>query len=150
MATEVLLMSDVKDLGVAGAVVTVKDGFARNFLFPQNLAEPVTKNALRKLEKLRKEREELSRIQAVEAKAKAGQIEGKSVTIRARVVDGSTHLYGSVSAGDIAAALEAEKVSVDRSQIVLAEPIKETGNFDIVVRLHADVKATVKVWIVEE
>ncbi len=149
MATEVLLMADVKDLGVAGEVVTVKDGYARNFLLPRNLAEPVTKNALRKLEKLRKEREELARIQRAEAAAKAATLEGKSVTIRAKTTDG-TKLYGSVGVADILTALEAEKIVVDRSQINLAETIKELGCFDIKIVLFPGVDATVKVWVVED
>jgi len=148
MAIEVLLMSDVKDLGTAGDVVTVKDGYARNFLLPNNLAEPVTKSALRKLDKLRKEREELSRIRRAEAMTKASQLNGKSITIRAKTTDG-TRLYGSVSAGDIVAALAAEGLAVDKSQIALTDHLKETGTFDVTVNLFTDIDVAIKVWIVE-
>ena len=73
MATEILLLSDVENLGKAGDVVKVADGYARNCLLPQDLAAPVSQHALRRLEKLRKEREELSRIQMAEAKSKAAK-----------------------------------------------------------------------------
>lgn len=149
MATEILLLSDVENLGKAGDVVKVADGYARNYLLPQDLAAPVSQHALRRLEKLRKEREELSRIQKAEAQDKAAKLANASVTLRAKTVDG-TRLYGSVHAADIAAALEKDsKVAVDKSQVALDEPLKETGTFDVTVKLHADVSVTVKVWIVE-
>lgn len=150
MATELLLMSDIDKLGKAGDIVKVADGYARNFLLPKELAMPVTKHAMRRLDKLRKEREELTRIQLAEAKDKAKKLSGASVTLRARVVDG-TRLYGSVSAGEIVEAIEAVmQVALDKSQLELAEPIKETGTFDIPVKLHDEVTSTVRVWIVEE
>lgn len=149
MATEILLLSDVENLGKAGDVVKVADGYARNYLLPNDLAAPVSQHALRRLEKLRKEREELSRIQKTEAQEKASKLANASVTIRAKTVDGS-RLYGSIHAADIAAALEKDcKVSIDKAQLALAEPLKETGTFDIVIKLHADVSVTVKVWVVE-
>jgi large subunit ribosomal protein L9 len=149
MATEILLLSDVESLGKAGDVVKVADGYARNYLLPKDLAAPVSQHALRRLTKLRKEREELSRIQLTEAKDKGAKLANVSVTIRAKTVDG-TRLYGSVNAGDIVAALEeGNKITVDKSQVVLPEPLKETGTFDITIKLHADVAPTIKVWIVE-
>ena len=149
MSTEVLLLSDVEDLGKAGDVVKVADGFARNYLLPKDLAAPVSQHALRRLEKLRKERDELSRIQIAEAKDKASKLANVSVTIRAKTVDG-TRLYGSVAAADIVAALqEGNKLSVDKAQVVLDEPLKETGTFDVAIKLHPEVTSTIKVWIVE-
>ncbi len=149
MSTEVLLMSDVESLGKAGDVVKVANGYARNFLLPRDLAAPVSKQALSRLEKLRKEREELSRIQLAEAKDKAGKLANVSVTIRAKTVDG-TRLYGSIHAADIVAALEeGNKITVDKSQIQLDEPIKDVGTFDVAIKLHADMICTIKVWVVE-
>ena len=149
MSTEILLMSDVESLGKAGDVVKVADGYARNFLLPRDLAAPVSKQALRRLEKLRKEREELSRIQMAEAKDLAGKLANVSVTIRAKTVDG-TRLYGSIQSADIVAALEeGNKITVDKAQVQLAEPLKEVGTFDVAIKLHAEVICTIKVWIVE-
>jgi large subunit ribosomal protein L9 len=149
MSTEILLLSDVEHLGKAGDVVKVADGYARNYLLPKDLAAPVSKHALKRLEKLRKEREELSRIQLAEAKDKASKLKDASVTIRQKTVDG-TRLYGSVHAADIVAAIEdGHKVAVDKTQVLLDEPFKETGTFDVAIKLHPDVTCTVKVWIVE-
>ena len=105
--------------------------------------------ALRKLEKLRKEREELARQRKAEATEKAAKLAGKAVTIRARTTDG-TKLYGSVGVAEIVAALAEEKVDVAASQVQLAEPIKETGDTDVVIKLFPEVEATVKVWVVAE
>ena len=150
MSTELLLLSDVDHLGTAGDVVKVAAGYARNYLLPKDLAAPVSKQALRRLEKLRKEREEISRIQLAEAKEKASKLDNASVTLRAKTVDG-TRLYGSIQAADIVEALETGlKVTVDKSQIVLSDPLKETGTFDVAVKLHPDLTCTVKVWVVEE
>jgi len=149
MATEILLLSDVENLGKAGDVVKVSDGYARNYLLPKDLAAPVSQQALRRLEKLRKEREELSRIQKTEAQDKAGKLANASVTIRAKTVDG-TRLYGSIAAADIVAALtESTKVAIDKAQVDLAEPLKETGTFDVSIKLHPEVICAIKVWIVE-
>jgi len=149
MATEILLLSDVEFLGKAGDVVKVKDGYARNYLLPKDLAAPVSKSALRRLDKLRKEREDLTRIQLAEAKEKAAKLVKMSVTIREKSVDG-TRLYGAVHAADIAKAIETDgKVSLDKSQVILPEPLKELGAFDIEIKLHPDVSCTIKVWVVE-
>ncbi|MEI8353490.1 MAG: 50S ribosomal protein L9 [Lentisphaerota bacterium] len=148
MATEVLLMADVANLGKAGDVVKVADGYARNYLQPQDLAAPVTQASLRRLDKLRKEREELSRIQRAEASTKAGKLKGMVLTITAKTTDGQ-RLYGSVTTSDLAAQMEAKGVCVDRSQIVLAEPIKEIGTYTLDIKLHAEVTATITVSVVE-
>ena len=149
MATELLLLADVEHLGKAGDVVSVADGYARNYLLPQDFAAPVTKNALRRLEKLRKERAELARLQLAEAKEKASKLAGLVLTITAKTVDG-TRLYGSVGTTDILAALEkANKVALDKSQIELADTIKEIGTYDVPVKLHEDVVETIKVDVIE-
>jgi large subunit ribosomal protein L9 len=148
MATEVLLMADVANLGKAGDVVKVADGYARNYLQPQDLAAPVTQASLRRLDKLRKEREELSRIQRAEASTKAGKLKGMVLTITAKTTDGQ-RLYGSVTTSDLATQREAKGVCVDRSQIVLAEPIKEIGTYTLDIKLHAEVTATITVSVVE-
>ena len=149
MSVEVLLLSDVPALGVAGATVKVAEGYARNYLLPRGLAGPVTPATLRRLEKLRKEREELARLQLAEARDKAAKLKGLSVTIRARTTDGQK-LYGSVTAAAILEALQAQSVELDRSQIGLDQPLHEVGQFDVPVKLHPEVALTLKVWIVEE
>ena len=149
MATEMLLMADVPDLGKAGEVVKVSEGYARNYLLPRELAAAVTPASLRRLEKLRKERAELAQIQLAEAHAKAAKLEGASVTIRAKTSNGEK-LYGSISAAEIVDALQAQGVAIDRAQVELAEHLKQTGAFEVPVRLHPEVTVQLKVWIVKE
>jgi large subunit ribosomal protein L9 len=149
MSTEVLLMNDVAHLGQAGAVVRVADGYARNFLFPRKLAAPVSAAALKRLDKIRKEREELDRIQLAEAREKAAKLKDVSLTIRAKTSDGQK-LYGSVDETAIVTALASQGIALDRGQIALDGHIKELGAFDVPLRLHPQVSATVKVWVVEE
>lgn len=149
MSVEVILLSDVEKLGKSGDTVRVADGYARNYLLPKMLAGPVTAATLKRLEKLRKEREELARIRLAEAKAKADKIKNAQITIRAKTTDGSA-LYGSVKVADIVDALASQcGIDVDRSQVRLEQDIKEVGQFDIPVKLHANVTVDIKVWVVE-
>jgi large subunit ribosomal protein L9 len=149
MATEVFLMADVADLGSEGDVVTVADGYARNYLFPKQLGAPVTAATQRRLAKLQRERE-VARAEALaEAKAMASKLSGVSVTIPVKTHDGEK-LYGSVSEVEIAEALKQQGAEIDRHLIVLDEHIKELGVFDVSIKFEADVEASVKVWIVEE
>ena len=147
MSVEVLLLSDVPDLGVAGATVKVAEGYARNYLLPRGLAVPVTPATLRRLEKLRKEREELARLQLAEARDKAAKLKGLSVTIRARTTDGQK-LYGSVTTANIADALAAQGIEIDRRKIILEDSIRALGEYELEVKLHPDVEAKIKVAVV--
>ena len=149
MATEVLLITDVKDLGVEGDVVTVADGFARNYLLPQKLAAPVTEETRRKLAKTKVEREKKREAARATAAVKAAELAKVSVTITVKT-GGEDKMYGSVSAVDIVKALAQQGVELDKQALELDKPIKELGVFDVKVNLHPDVAATVKVWVVEE
>ncbi len=148
MSIEVILLSDVASLGKAGETVRVAPGYARNYLLPRGFAGPVTPATIKRLEKLRKEREELARIQLAEAKAKADKIKNAQVTIRAKTTDGVA-LYGSVKVADIVDALAGQGIDVDRTQVLLEDDIKAVGQFDVPVKLHAEVTVNVKVWVVE-
>jgi large subunit ribosomal protein L9 len=149
MATEVILMDAVKDLGKEGEVVKVKDGYARNFLFPKNLAAPVTEGTRRQLAKLQQERAEAAAKATEVARQTAAKLDGVSVTLTVKTSDGE-HLYGSVGAADIVDALAAQGIDVAREAVVLPEPIKELGVLDVTIRLDAGVEAAIKVWVVEE
>ena len=149
MATEVFLMADVANLGSEGEVVTVADGYARNYLLPKQLAAPVTEATRRRLVKLQGEREDAKLEATADARKLAKKLEGVSVTIPVKTVEGEK-LYGSVGEVEIAAALKQQGFDFDRSQIVLAETIKELGVFEVIIKLQPGVDATVKAWIVEE
>lgn len=149
MATEVLLMNTVPNLGEEGKVVKVADGYARNYLLPQGLAAPVTAGARRRLEKLLKAREAERKATLAGAQAKAAALKDASVTIRAKTSDGEA-LYGSVGVGDIAEAVSALGTAVDRAMVQLEHPIKALGTYDVDVKIHPDVTVAVKVWVVQE
>lgn len=149
MATEILLMADVKDLGAEGDVVKVADGYARNYLFPKNLGAPVTEATRRRLAKLRVEREAKQKAALEAAKKMAARLEGVSCTIPVKTGE-DDRLYGSVTAGNIVEALKEQGVELDKNALVMEHPLKDLGVFDIPVRLHPEVETTVKVWVVEE
>ncbi len=146
---EVILMKSVEGLGTDGDVVRVADGYARNYLIPRGLAEPVTVAARRRWERQRATRaaEEAARLQA--AKDLARRISETSVTIRARA-GAENKLFGSVMPAHIADALKLQGIEVDRHAVDLPEPIRELGVFKVAVKLAPDVEAQVKVWVVEE
>lgn len=150
MSTEVILLQDVDKLGKTGEIVNVAPGYARNFLIPQGVAEPVTEAARRRLAKIRAEREKAEREILRAATELAARLREVSLTIREKVADGDA-LYGSVDAARIAAEIKAQGVDgVEPSMIELAENIKSIGTFDVAVRLHQHVTETVKVWVVAE
>lgn len=146
---EVILKQDIDKIGKSGSVVKVKDGFARNFLFPNNMALPLTSANLKKLEEEKKiKATQLDKARnACEEKKK--RIESLSLTISALVQD-DEKLYGSVTEQEIANALEEEGLQIDKNLIILAEPIKSLGIYEIPVKLHPEVTAKVKVWIVKK
>jgi large subunit ribosomal protein L9 len=146
---EVLLTADVKDLGQVGALVRVAEGYARNYLFPRKLAAPVTDATRRRLVKLQREAEERRKLQADEARALAEKLAAVSVTIPMKAGEGEK-LFGSVTAAMVAEALAAQGFAVDKHAVLLEEPLRELGVFEVKVRLHHEVEATVKVWVVEE
>ncbi|HNQ51421.1 MAG TPA: 50S ribosomal protein L9 [Candidatus Omnitrophota bacterium] len=145
----VILKKDIEGVGKAGAVVKVKDGYARNFLFPRSLALESTPANLKKLEQEQKARSvqsEKLKKSALEIKTR---IEKLSLTLPVLVQE-KEKLYGSISAVEIAKALQDEGVDVDKNLIVLEEPLKALGIFEVPVKLHAEVTATVKLWIVKK
>jgi large subunit ribosomal protein L9 len=149
MATEVLLMRNVEGLGNEGDVVKVADGYARNYLLPGKLAAPVTAGTRRQLEKMQAEREAEAKQKIETARNMANVLQTVSCTIPVKVGEGEK-LFGSVTTGDIAEALRGQSLEIDRHLIALDEPIRELGVYDVPVKLHPEVNAKVKVWVVEE
>jgi large subunit ribosomal protein L9 len=149
MSKEVILMADVQGLGSQGEVVRVAEGYARNFLLPRNLAAPVTDATRRKLEKVRKVREEQDVKELEAAQNLVKSIEQLSCTIPVKSGEGGK-LFGSVTVPDIVSALKAQGVEVDKHQVGLPEPLRELGVFNIPIKVHAKVQATLKIWVVEE
>jgi len=147
MATEVILRQYVEHLGNRGEIVKVADGYARNYLLPRKLALRVTEEAKKLIERERAivEQHELEERKAAQVLADA--LAASPVSIGRRVGEHET-LYGSVTALDIAEALSARQIMVDRRKIVLPEPIKTIGDHVVHVKLHREVPATVTVRVV--
>jgi len=146
---KVILMSDVRHRGKRGEVVEVKPGFARNFLLPQGLALPATVGNIKYFEQQRKKIDARHDSERDAASKAAGELSGARVTIRKRVGETQT-LYGSVTAGEIAHALEAQGFTVDRRRIDLAGGIKTLGEHPVRVELHPEVVAEVTVVVEPE
>ncbi len=141
---KVILADDVRGLGHRGDTVSVKPGYARNFLLPQGVAYEATDANVRRLaEEKRKYDEKMLRDKGVAAEA-AARVEGLTVSISKKAGE-EGQLYGSVTASEIADALAAKNVAVDRRRIELAEPIRRLGSHTVHVRLHRDVVATMTV-----
>jgi large subunit ribosomal protein L9 len=145
---KLLLIRDVEGLGKPGDLVNVSAGYARNFLLPRNLAAEPTDQALRRVEAGKRRAARDVEKRAAEGAAVAKSLENCSVNIRAKAGEGG-HLFGSVSAADVAAALAADGRKVDAAWIQLERPIKEVGIYDVPVVVHGEARAVVKVWVVE-
>ena len=141
---KVVLLERVENLGAIGDVVTVKDGFARNFLQPREKALRATSRNLEKFELDRAAIEARNEKNKAEAQKIADKIDGQTY-VMIRQAGETGLLYGSVAARDVAEAVQAEGGKVERSQIVLHLPIKSLGVHDVPVRLHAEVSAAVKI-----
>ena len=144
---KVLLKADVQDLGVAGEIRNVADGYARNYLIPQGLAVPATEQNIKQAEQ---QAEAAARRQAkveAELQKQAGRIDGMEVRFAANVGE-QDRLYGSITAGDIAEAVsKAVGQEIDRHRVVLEEPIRELGTFQVPIRLGKGATATVNVVV---
>ena len=147
MSIEVILKEHVDHLGRRGEIVKVANGYARNFLFPRKLALAVTAENKRQIERERAKAEAREAEDVQIAQALASRLEAIEIAISRRVGEHDT-LYGSVTSADIAEALAARELGVDRRKIQLAEPLKTLGDHVVPVRLHRDVTADVKVKVV--
>jgi large subunit ribosomal protein L9 len=145
---KLLLIKEVEGLGKPGDLVNVSDGYARNYLFPRNLAAEPTPQALQRVEAERKKGQREAEKLRAEGEAVAKSLENCSVNIPAKAGEGG-HLFGSVSAADIAKALAADGRKVDEKWLQLERPIKELGIYDVPVVVHGEARVTVKVWVVE-
>ena len=145
----VILRQAVDDLGDIGEVVDVKPGYARNFLIPQGIAYEATDANQKRFDEERRHILDRSVRELDQAKAAAERIEGQSVSFTVRAGE-EGKLFGSVTASDIADALGEKGLDVDRHLIRLEEPIKQIGVYKVSVRLHAEVRPEVTVWVVSE
>ena len=147
MSMEVILKEHVDHLGRRGEIVKVADGYARNYLLPRKLALAVTEANKRQIEREKVRAEAKDAEELKEAQALAARVEKADIAIARRVGEGDV-LYGSVTSADIADALAARDVTVDRRKIQLAEPLKALGEHPVPVKIHRDVTVTLTVKVV--
>ena len=146
---EIILRQAVENLGKPGDVVKVKNGYARNYLLPRGIAYEATPGNLKRIaqERARLEAAENERVGAAQELAK--RLEEVQLTFSARVGE-EGKLFGSVTSADIAQQLEAQGFHIEKRQIDLHEPIKALGVYRVPVRLHADVKPEIRVWVIKQ
>ena len=147
---QIILLEKVTNLGQLGDIVKVRDGYARNFLIPTGKAKRATESNIAEFQKRRADLEKAQNESLTAAQDKAGKLEGLMVQITQKAgVDG--RLFGSVTNFDIAEALKAQGFEVVKGAVRLPQgPLKQIGDYDIVLDLHADVKANVKVSVLGE
>lgn len=143
---KVILTEEIRGLGTRGDVVTVKDGYARNFLLPKNLAREASAGNLKQIEHERRKWALLASQEKEAAQKAADKVKGVKITIEKRVGEHG-HLFGSVTANEIADGLLAKGIEVDKRRIELEQPIKNLGVHEVDVRLHRDVTAKIQVEV---
>ncbi|MDD3095220.1 MAG: 50S ribosomal protein L9 [Candidatus Neomarinimicrobiota bacterium] len=146
---KIILTKDVEKLGKTGDIVKVKDGYGRNYLIPKALGVPATAAAM-------KMSEQLKALESKKAKKAEGQAQSlakklKDISVTATMKAGEEDkLFGAVTAQIIADLLAEKGIEINKHDIVLDEPIKELGVYDVPVKVGAGVKAEIKVWVVKE
>ena len=146
---DVILTQDIPSVGAQGTVVAVKDGYARNYLLPRGLARQATAANKQVIERLRQQAAAKVETLRRQAQAQAEQLAALSCTIPAPVGEQEEKLHGSVTAADIAQALAAQGITVEKRQILLEAPFTKLGVYRVPVKLHPEVTATLTVWIVK-
>lgn len=146
---KIILRQDYEKLGSAGDVVEVKAGFARNYLIPKKIAYPALPNYLKMMQEERRQKQQRQLKEKKVAEALAQKLAKVSLTISVSVGE-EDRIFGSVTTQDIAEALKNQGFDIDRKKIMLEEPIKALGIYSVPLKLHSEVEAKVKVWVVKE
>jgi large subunit ribosomal protein L9 len=146
---QVLLLKKTTALGDDGDIVSVSDGFARNYLFPKKLAVKADKGTIELQKKLIAERQKRSAQELEQYRVLAEKISALSLTVPVKVGE-DDQLYGSVTTSDIVRLAKEEGIEIDKKHILLESPIKNLGVYAIEVLLHPEVKAAMKLWVVKE
>ena len=145
---KVILIKDVENLGKEGEVKEVADGFARNFLFPKDMAEPATDVAIQNAEMKRKKEAETAKLELEVAQKLAEQLEGRELYIKVKEEEGK--LFGSVNEKTIAKSFKDEGLSINPENVKLSESIKEMGEYDAQISLDHGLEANIRIILVGE
>lgn len=146
---EVILRKDVPKLGKAGDIVKVKDGYARNYLIPKGFAIPANQKTIKALEN--QKRIILNKMEREKKKLKSliEKLEGMTFTVYRKVIE-EDRIYGSVTVVDILNLLKEKEIEIDKSQIILEEPIKKIGIFEVPIKLDSENIINIKIEVLEE
>jgi large subunit ribosomal protein L9 len=142
-----MLIQSVEHLGKSGDVVEVKPGYANNFLLPEGLAIVATDHHKRMVEKHRVKLQELEKARLATLRGLADQISKQSINVEANAND-EGHLYGSVGASEIVAALKANGYTISADQVKLEGVLKELGLYTVKIQMHSEITTELKVWVV--
>ena len=145
---DVVLLKDVERLGSEGAVVRVKPGFARNYLLPRGLAVAATPQALQTFDAAKRRRAQQAQRLKEQAESLKHRLESRSLTLKL-TLGAEDQPFGSVTVHDILEALKRDGLEIEKPAVQLDHPIKTLGIYDVPIRLHAEVLATLKVWVVK-
>ncbi len=146
---KIILKEDLEDLGKCGEVIQVKDGYARNYLFPKNLAIPATKGNLRSINEVTRQKKIRDEKKIKGDEKLKSDLEKISITAEVRVGE-EDRVFGSVTSQDIAGLLKEKGFEVDKRKIELDEPIKALGVYTIPVKIHGELVANLKLWVVKK
>lgn len=149
MGNQLLLIEDVDDLGRSGDVVSVKPGYARNFLIPQKKAVVADKFTLRMQARLKEERAKQAQVDKKDAEELAARVDGMVLTVEVKV-DPDGHMYGSVTSLDIVRLFEDQDIKLERRNVVLLQPIKQLGVYPIALKLKEGVPAQITLRVMSE
>ena len=146
---KVILLETIDRLGHSGDVVVVKEGYARNFLIPNKKARPATPGNMKALDAVKKKEAAATAKDLEGARALANRISNISLTISAEAGD-EDKLFGSITADAVSDELKGEGVEIDKKDIIIEEPIKKLGVYQVTVKVHPEVKASLRLWIVKK
>jgi len=146
---QIILLKDVEKLGKAGISLEVKDGYAHNYLLPKKLALVASERNIKKFQEQEVKNQARKEKELDKLRQSADKLSGKSFTVVSKAID-EKKLYGSVDKEEIKKSMESEGLALDLKNIVLDEPIKELGVYDITIRFHPEIETLIKVWVVKK
>src|SRR5579864_5372546 len=146
---QIILQEDVEKLGTRGQVIDVAEGYARNFLLPRKMALEATAGNMKRLEKMRAAFAKKEAVEKGDAQKLAELLAGVSLEVTRKSGE-NDQLFGSVTSADISEALAAKGFTIDKRKITLAEPIKVVGEYEIPIKLHREITASVKLSVKKE
>ena len=144
----IILLQDFKGLGNAGEQIDVKDGYARNFLFPKGLALKADKNSIKRFQEMARLKDKKKDRALKQSRELAEKLQAVSLTVPVQVGE-EDRVFGAVTSIEIAQQLKDKGYDIDKRQILLEEPIKALGIFEIPIKLHSEITTSIKLWVIK-